>query len=252
MEACTATKHEGAGNDFLVVLDPDDAIRLRGPGPPAGRPPPRHRGRRDHPGGSRAATGADLSMQLHNADGGEAEMSGNGIRCLAQAAVEAGLVGPAALHRGDRRRRAHGRLHAREPSPVGPGPAWTWVRSAWDRSSPGGRRPAGPDGRRGEPASGAAGAGHGERRHRRARAQAGGRLPRRHQREWITARRGRREGELLECGSGSAASARRWPAGPAAWPRRRRPGSWGVVAGDGPVRVRNPGGTVEVTLGGRR
>ena len=23
-----ATKHEGAGNDFLVVLDPDDAIRL--------------------------------------------------------------------------------------------------------------------------------------------------------------------------------------------------------------------------------
>ncbi len=31
-------------------------------------------------------------MQLHNADGGEAEMSGNGIRCLAQAAVDAGLV----------------------------------------------------------------------------------------------------------------------------------------------------------------
>ena len=23
-----ATKHEGAGNDFLVVLDPDDAIRF--------------------------------------------------------------------------------------------------------------------------------------------------------------------------------------------------------------------------------
>ena len=23
-----ATKHEGAGNDFLVVLDPDDKIRL--------------------------------------------------------------------------------------------------------------------------------------------------------------------------------------------------------------------------------
>ena len=23
-----ATKHEGAGNDFLVVLDPEDAIRL--------------------------------------------------------------------------------------------------------------------------------------------------------------------------------------------------------------------------------
>ncbi len=40
--------------------------------------------------------GADLGMELRNADGLEAEMSGNGIRCLAQAAVEAGLVsGPA-------------------------------------------------------------------------------------------------------------------------------------------------------------
>jgi diaminopimelate epimerase len=36
--------------------------------------------------------GADLGMELRNADGLEAEMSGNGIRCLAQAAVEAGLV----------------------------------------------------------------------------------------------------------------------------------------------------------------
>jgi diaminopimelate epimerase len=31
-------------------------------------------------------------MELWNADAGAAEMSGNGIRCLAQAAVEAGLV----------------------------------------------------------------------------------------------------------------------------------------------------------------
>ena len=36
--------------------------------------------------------GADLGMELRNADGLEAEMSGNGIRCLAQAAVDAGLV----------------------------------------------------------------------------------------------------------------------------------------------------------------
>jgi diaminopimelate epimerase len=89
-----ATKHEGAGNDFLVVLDPEDAIRLtkaqvrlladrrRGIGADgvivvgAGR------------------DGCDLSMVLHNADGGQAEMSGNGIRCLAQAAVDAGLVAP--------------------------------------------------------------------------------------------------------------------------------------------------------------
>ena len=87
-----ATKHEGAGNDFLVVLDPDDTIRLsvaqvrlladrrRGIGADGII--------RVGPG----RDGCDLSMQLHNADGGEAEMSGNGIRCLAQAAVDAGLV----------------------------------------------------------------------------------------------------------------------------------------------------------------
>ncbi len=87
-----ATKHEGAGNDFLVVLDPDDAIRFsvaqvrlladrrRGIGADGII--------RVGPG----RDGSDLSMELHNADGGEAEMSGNGIRCLAQAAVDAGLV----------------------------------------------------------------------------------------------------------------------------------------------------------------
>ncbi|MFA5884722.1 MAG: diaminopimelate epimerase [Acidimicrobiia bacterium] len=39
--------------------------------------------------------GADATMTLHNADGGIAEMSGNGIRCLAWAAAEAGLGGDA-------------------------------------------------------------------------------------------------------------------------------------------------------------
>ncbi len=38
--------------------------------------------------------GADLAMELRNADGGPAETSGNGLRCLAQAAVDAGLVAP--------------------------------------------------------------------------------------------------------------------------------------------------------------
>jgi diaminopimelate epimerase len=33
-------------------------------------------------------------MELRNADGGEAEMSGNGIRCLVQAAVDAGWTKP--------------------------------------------------------------------------------------------------------------------------------------------------------------
>jgi diaminopimelate epimerase len=43
---------------------------------------------------SSGGTRADLEMDLWNADGGVAEMSGNGIRCLAQAAVEAGVVQP--------------------------------------------------------------------------------------------------------------------------------------------------------------
>jgi diaminopimelate epimerase len=36
-------------------------------------------------------------MELRNADGGIAEMSGNGVRCLAQAAVDAGLVSESTL-----------------------------------------------------------------------------------------------------------------------------------------------------------
>ncbi|HEX9260353.1 MAG TPA: diaminopimelate epimerase [Acidimicrobiales bacterium] len=80
------TKHHALGNDFLVLpLDQPlprlawsaiaerlcdrrrgvgaDGLLLLGP----------------------ARDGADASMALYNADGSEAEMSGNGIRCLAQA-----------------------------------------------------------------------------------------------------------------------------------------------------------------------
>ena len=38
------------------------------------------------------ADGADCTMTLFNADGGQAEMSGNGIRCLAWVAVERGIA----------------------------------------------------------------------------------------------------------------------------------------------------------------
>jgi diaminopimelate epimerase len=84
----TVTKHHGLGNDFLVLFDDQRLPRL-----PyeviAERLCDRRRGlgadgllvgltaRRDD--------GADLGMALFNADGGRAEMSGNGIRCLAQA-----------------------------------------------------------------------------------------------------------------------------------------------------------------------
>jgi diaminopimelate epimerase len=80
------TKHHGLANDFLVVLDqPADADLAR---------------RLCH---RRTGIGADgliradttrtpIVMELWNADGSRAEMSGNGIRCLAQALVDAGRV----------------------------------------------------------------------------------------------------------------------------------------------------------------
>lgn len=85
------SKLHATGNDFVVLdaLDgrpaPDDRVaralcdRHRGVGADgllvvgAGR------------------DGADCSMTLHNADGGVAEMSGNGARCVAWVAVRAGL-----------------------------------------------------------------------------------------------------------------------------------------------------------------
>ena len=86
------TKHHGLGNDFLVVLDlaghhpvgPADAVALCD--------------RRTGVGADgllrvTAGTGdAHVTMQLLNADGSEAEMSGNGIRCLAQAVFQAQLA----------------------------------------------------------------------------------------------------------------------------------------------------------------
>lgn len=82
------TKHHGLGNDFLVLLT-DDPTRFADPAWAARARAWCHRtegigadglllGLRDRPG-------ADLVMVLHNADGSVAEMSGNGIRCLAQA-----------------------------------------------------------------------------------------------------------------------------------------------------------------------
>ncbi len=88
------TKHHGAGNDFLVLVDVGNAAPLDtdliralcdrrfGIGADGMI--------RILDGGSEA----DLAMDLHNADGSQAEMSGNGMRCLAQAAVGAGLVSP--------------------------------------------------------------------------------------------------------------------------------------------------------------
>jgi len=90
------TKHHGAGNDFLVLLDPDGTRPLSGA--QARALCDRHFGvgadgilRARPPGAGEAAL---LAMELRNADGSVAEMSGNGIRCFVQAAVRSGWVAP--------------------------------------------------------------------------------------------------------------------------------------------------------------
>jgi diaminopimelate epimerase len=86
------TKLHATGNDFLVTLSGDDS-------PPLDRAVvaalcDRHRG----VGADGLITitpgryGADCGMTLVNADGSPAEMSGNGIRCLAWVASRAGLA----------------------------------------------------------------------------------------------------------------------------------------------------------------
>ena len=81
------TKHHGLGNDFLVLLDPDASHPLDAS--VARALCDRHTGM-GADGAIRAvpttAGGrARVRMELYNADGSRAEMSGNGIRCLAQA-----------------------------------------------------------------------------------------------------------------------------------------------------------------------
>jgi len=87
----TLTKHHGLGNDFLVVFDPRVADlpalarelcdRRRGMGA-------------DGLLVGEGAEGANARMTLYNSDGTRAEMSGNGIRCFAQAlSSRTGAVG---------------------------------------------------------------------------------------------------------------------------------------------------------------
>ncbi len=88
------SKHHGAGNDFLVMVDLDG-------GTPIDSALVRALCHRRFGVGAdgvirilRGDGTVDLVMDLLNADGSTAEMSGNGMRCLAQAAVDAGLVDP--------------------------------------------------------------------------------------------------------------------------------------------------------------
>jgi diaminopimelate epimerase len=92
------TKHHGLGNDFLIALDEANGSPLALTAAQARSLCDRHTGlgadglvwgRRPEP----AAGGVDVVFHLWNADGSEAEVSGNGLRCLAQAVARArGLV----------------------------------------------------------------------------------------------------------------------------------------------------------------
>lgn len=82
MSSLTLTKHHGLGNDFLVVFHPhvDDLPAL------ARELCDRRRGvGADGLLVAETAEGYAARMVLFNADGSRAEMSGNGIRCFAQA-----------------------------------------------------------------------------------------------------------------------------------------------------------------------
>jgi diaminopimelate epimerase len=101
-------KYHGTGNDFVMIEDPDDRLRLSADLIAALCD--RHFGVgadgliRVTAGGGAARAGlddqadhADLFMDYQNADGGPAEMCGNGIRCLGKLAYERGLTRKAEL-----------------------------------------------------------------------------------------------------------------------------------------------------------
>ena len=79
MPVLSLTKHHGLGNDFLVALDqPVDGALARAVCD-------RHRGiGADGLIGARV-DGTTVTMELYNSDGSRAEVSGNGLACLAQA-----------------------------------------------------------------------------------------------------------------------------------------------------------------------
>lgn len=124
------TKHHGLGNDFLVVLDENNSGPLDVGSDVARRLCDRRLGI----GADGLIHGADedgiVRMHLFNADGSRAEMSGNGIRCLAQAVALARGVDELSTviltDAGDRR------VRVRRPFPGG-----HEVRSEMGRIAPG-------------------------------------------------------------------------------------------------------------------
>jgi diaminopimelate epimerase len=84
-------KMHGAGNDFVMINDMDEQCRLSGEG--IARLCSRHRGiGADGLILLRPSEAGSFAMRYYNGDGGEADMCGNGARCAAAFAHEAGLA----------------------------------------------------------------------------------------------------------------------------------------------------------------
>lgn len=83
------TKHHGLGNDFLVLIDEGSGGRFDADVARALCDRRRGVGADGLIRVGPASSTFDASMELHNADGTRAEMSGNGIRCLGQALARA-------------------------------------------------------------------------------------------------------------------------------------------------------------------
>ena len=86
------TKHHGLGNDFLVLLDLDGHHDVAADAAVALCDRRRGIGADGLLHVTAGTDGAEVTMRLLNADGSDAEMSGNGIRCLAQAVLDAGAA----------------------------------------------------------------------------------------------------------------------------------------------------------------
>lgn len=91
MPSLTLIKLHALGNDFLVLLDPERTHAVDGETARALCDRSRGVGA-DGLIRATVQTDGSATMELYNADGSRAEMSGNGISCLAQALVDAGFV----------------------------------------------------------------------------------------------------------------------------------------------------------------
>jgi diaminopimelate epimerase len=86
------SKYHGAGNDFLLIEDLEDVISLTPELVAAMCDRARGVGADGVIRITRSSTAAPFAMDLWNADGGRAEMSGNGMRCVARFLLDRGLA----------------------------------------------------------------------------------------------------------------------------------------------------------------